>query len=154
MISTQATPLHQRRVVRQLVKFSVVGASSTVIDKGILWLLLWLLPQVPWWVSASVSFSLAVTNSFVWNRTWTFRARGMRSVRAQYSMFLATNVVGLFLNLAITKVFLIAFTGEIRHLAGNPRASRVLVASLAAVPCVVFWNFVASKYWTFRRTGR
>ncbi len=153
MISTQATTLLQRRGVRQLVKFSLVGATSTVIDKLTLWLLLRALPAVPWWMSATVSFSLAVTNGFVWNRRWTFRARGVGSAHAQYWMFLAANVVGLVLNLSITKVFLIAFTGQLRHIAGNPRTDRILVASLAAVPCVVFWNFAASKYWTFRQAS-
>jgi putative flippase GtrA len=141
----------QRRGVRQLVKFCLVGASSTVVDKGTLWLLLNdLAPWAPWWVGATLSFCLGVTNSFVWNRSWTFRARGQASTRAQYSKFLATNLVGLLLNLGLTKVFLVLFTGKLFHFGEHPNANQVLLASMSAVPFVVIWNFVASKYWTFR----
>jgi len=145
-----ARSLLRRRGTRQLVKFCFVGASSTAIDKGILWLLLSMTPRTPWWISASLSFCLAVTNGFVWNRHWTFRARGHGSVRAQYSRFVVTNLIGLMLNLGLTKLFLILFTGQLRHIGGNPRAIKILIASLAAVPCVTLWNFAASKYWTFR----
>jgi putative flippase GtrA len=95
---------------------------------------------------------VAVTNGFVWNRRWTFRARGHGSLRAQYTRFVATNLVGLVVNLGLTKVFLILLTGQLRHIGGNPKAMKVLIASLAAVPCVTLWNFAASKYWTFRPT--
>jgi putative flippase GtrA len=150
MMIADASSLLRRRGTRQLVKFCFVGASSTVIDKGTLWLLLSMMPRIPWWISASLSFSLAVTNGFIWNRRWTFRARGHGSVHAQYSRFVATNLVGLMLNLGLMKLFLILFTGQLRHLGGNPRAIKVLIASLAAVPFVTVWNFAASKYWTFR----
>ena len=149
-LMTPANSLLRRPGTRQLVKFSFVGAASTLIDKGGLWLLLYVTPRTPWWISATVSFGLAVTNSFVWNRRWTFNARGHGSLRAQYAMFVATNLVGLAVNLGLTKLFLILFTGQLRHIGGNPRAMKILIASLAAVPCVTVWNFAASKYWTFR----
>jgi len=153
VIIADASALLRRTGTRQLVKFCFVGASSTLIDKGILWLLLSVTPRTPWWISASMSFCLAVTNGFVWNRRWTFRARRHGSLRAQYAMFVATNLVGLMLNLGLTKLFLILFTGQLRHIGGNPKAIKVLIASLAAVPCVTLWNFAASKYWTFRPTA-
>ncbi len=56
------------------------------------------------------------------------------------------------LNLSLTKLFLILFTGQLRHIGGNPKAIKVLIASLAAVSCVTLW-FAASKYWTFRPTA-
>src|SRR5579884_3342890 len=143
MLALPTPALLRRTGVRQLVKFCLVGASSTVIDKGVLWLLLNdLAPAVPWWASATVSFSLAVSNGFVWNRLWTFRARAHASASAQYTRFFAVNVVGL-----------VVFTGRLLHLEGNPDARTVLLASLSAVPFVTLWNFGASKYWTFRHPG-
>ncbi|HLK11392.1 MAG TPA: GtrA family protein [Candidatus Binatia bacterium] len=152
MIPPRATALLRRTGVRQLVKFCLVGVTSTVIDKGVLWLLLNdLAPSVPWWASATFSFALAVTNGFVWNRLWTFRARAHGSAGGQYSRFFAVNLVGLVLNLGLTKAFLVVFTGRLLHLEGNPDARTVVIASLSAVPFVTLWNFGASKYWTFRR---
>ena len=71
-----ASALLRRTGTRQLVKFCFVGASSTLIDKGTLWLLLSVTPRTPWWISASMSFCLAVTNGFVWSRRWTFLSGG------------------------------------------------------------------------------
>jgi len=148
--SSLASTIVQRRGVRQLVKFSLVGASSTLLDKGTLYLLVSrIVPFIPWWVSASISFGLGVTNSFLWNRNWTFRAREHASAQAQYGRFLATNLIGLCLNLVMTKVLLVAVTGELRHVGENPPPTDVLIASLLAVPCVTLWNFAASKYWAF-----
>ena len=140
----------RRGGIRQLIKFCIVGFSSTIVDKGSLWLLLkYALPQAPWWLSATISFCLGVTNGFTWNRLWTFRARGHASVHSQYSKFVLTNIVGLFLNLALTKVFLVLITGQVTH-DQNPAPVVVIIASLCAVPIVVIWNFAAAKYWTFR----
>jgi putative flippase GtrA len=149
--SSLASTIVQRRGVRQLVKFSLVGASSTVLDKGSLYLLVSrIIPSIPWWISASMSFGLGVTNSFLWNRHWTFRARDHASAKEQYGRFLATNVVGLSLNLVMTKLLLVVVTGHPWRVGENPPPYDVLVASLLAVPCVTLWNFAASKYWAFR----
>jgi putative flippase GtrA len=153
MTASRATPLLRRRGVRQLIKFCLVGVTSTFIDKRTLWFLLNDgLPRAPWWVSATISFCLAVTNGFVWNRRWTFRTRtaATRSMRAQYWMFFMTNVIGLVLNLGLTNLVLVLFAGQLPYIGGNQHASDVLVASLSVVPLVVLWNFAASKYWTFR----
>ena len=135
--------------MRQLIKFCIVGAGSTVIDKGIQWILMGLFPSVAWWIVQSISFCFGVSNGFFWNRRWTFAGQNSASARTQYSKFFVTNVVGLGLNLLITKGFLIAFTGKMIH-AQNPQKEIVLLASICAIPIVVIWNFGASRLWTFR----
>ena len=135
--------------MRQLIKFCVVGLSSTIIDKGIFWVLLNAFPLVPWWIMQIISFCFGVTNGFIWNQRWTFRAHNSGSTRAQYSKFFVTNVIGLGLNLIMTKGFLYLFTGTLVH-AVNPPKTTVLIASLCAIPLVVIWNFGASRLWTFR----
>jgi putative flippase GtrA len=150
MSRAPGTPLHQRKGLRQLVKFCIVGASSTIVDKGVLWLLLNKYFWLPWWYCASASFVLAVTNGFIWNRHWTFRAHDHAKIHEQYPKFVLTNIIGLLLNLSFTKIFLILFTGQIVHKVANPEPKLVIYASLCAIPFVVVWNFSASKYWTFR----
>lgn len=135
--------------MRQLIKFCIVGASSTVIDKGIFVVLRALFPLVPWWIMQTISFCFGVSNGFYWNQRWTFRAHQSGVTRAQYSKFFVTNVVGLGLNLLITKGFLVLFTGQVVHNV-NPDTRINVIASLCAVPIVVVWNFSASRFWTFR----
>ncbi|MBV9470488.1 MAG: GtrA family protein [Abitibacteriaceae bacterium] len=144
------TPLLQRPGVQQLIKFCLVGATSTVVDKGVLWVLLKFVPALPWYISATISFCLGVTNGFIWNRRWTFHEHRSGAVKEQYPKFFASNVVGWMLNLSITKFFLVIFTGQVLHKSGNPAPFLVITASLCAIPIVVVWNFAASKYWTFR----
>ena len=144
--------------VRQLVKFCIVGGVSTVIDKGLYWLLLLLAsryaPHTPWWLWQSVSFCVAVSNGFIGNRLWTFKVEHAPKIsraetRTQYFKFIVTNIIGLILNLVFSKFFLIALTGNMKHT--NIDDPRVFVlASLCAVPIVVIWNFSAAKFWTFR----
>lgn len=133
----------------RLWKFCVVGASSTVIDKGIFWLLMTAFPLLPWWVSQSISFALGVTNGFFWNRLWTFKSDAHASMKQQYPKFVASNVIGLLLNLLFTKGFLILFTSHLKHNVSGDK-NIILIASLCAVPLVVVWNFSVSHFWTFK----
>lgn len=144
----------QRAGVRQLVKFCIVGASSTVVDKGLLYAMMAFdetrAQHMPWWVLATISFAFGVTNGFFWNSRWTFRtARDHSNAHAQYVKFVLTNLVGLCLNLMFTKVFLVLFTGQLVH-EQNPDKKIAVIASLCAVPIVVVWNFSAAKFWTFK----
>jgi putative flippase GtrA len=135
--------------MRQLIKFCLVGASSTIINQGILALLLRIAPKLPWWASLTVGFLFGVTNGFYWNRRWTFQAQNQGSSKRQFPKFVATNLIGLLLNLLITKGFLVLFTGKVAHTA-NPDPNTIQLASLCAIPLVVVWNFTASRLWTFR----
>lgn len=135
--------------MRQLIKFCVVGASSTVIDKCIFALVRFLMPALPWWIVQSLGFCFGVTNGFFWNRKWTFAANDTGWSRQQYAKFVFTNLIGLGLNLAITKLFLFRFTGQLVH-PTNPDTFLNILASLCAMPIVVIWNFSASRLWTFR----
>jgi len=139
----------QRLLQGRLLKFCVVGLTSTIIDKAIFYGLMTFFPTFPWFLSQSISFLFGVTNGFFWNRKWTFAANEHESLVAQYPKFVATNVVGLVLNLLITKAFLILFTGQLKHNSTSDK-NIILIASLCAIPLVVIWNFTASRLWTFK----
>jgi len=147
--------LWHRAGVRQLAKFCLVGASSTILDQSAKYVLFELgkkfAPGVPWQVWFTISFCLAVTNGYFWNRKWTFQATSEAhgSPKVQYQRFVVTNGIGLLINLFFAKLFLIAFTGQVVH-KENPETKYLMLASLCAVPIVVIWNFCAAKFWTFK----
>ena len=93
--------LWQRQGVRQLVKFCLVGLSSTVVDTGVKWFFLNTFPALPWWLVATIAFGFGLTNGFFWNRHLTFRAHEHGNARMQYLKFAIANGVGLVLNLTI-----------------------------------------------------
>jgi putative flippase GtrA len=170
--TTAAAPMSWSRVVqwkllRQFVKFCLVGASSTAIDLGVFAALLHrdvpthlagvissgvggraaeLLIQfkLPLLLCNTVSFVLAVTNGFFWNRRWTFRAMDPAHMRRQYVSFFVVNIIGFFLNTSI----LLVLAHTLQTL-GTPAQRAALLGKAAAVPLVAIWNFTASKYWAF-----
>jgi putative flippase GtrA len=150
----------QREGVRQFVKFLIVGASSTVIDFAIYLLLIEGLhlqshvgsEDLGRMLAQSISFAVAVTNGFFWNNKWTFKAGGVEGAKKRYAKFVLTNLVGLSLNLSIlyvvSKAVPPALSSLLHHYLHDPEG---LIGKLVATAVVVFWNFTASKLWTFKR---
>src|SRR5215208_8248334 len=81
----------------QLFKFGVVGGTGYVVNLIVFALLTQEL-GVYHLLAAVASFCVAVTNNFLWNRHWTFRATeghaGFQAMR-----FFAVSVLGLVVNL-------------------------------------------------------
>jgi putative flippase GtrA len=66
----------QQADIWQFLRFCIVGTSNAVIDFGVLNLLLWLYPTADVWKTLgynSLAVLLAATNSFFWNKYWTFQ---------------------------------------------------------------------------------
>lgn len=142
--------LAKLRTIRQFAKFCLVGASSAVIDVGLLNVLTHIL-NWHWILAQVVSFSLAVTNGFAWNSLWTFRGMNTDSRRTRYAKFYATNVAGLLLNLFVMKAVMFAMTGQLVN-PSRPDPLQLNIAKAVAIVVVSVWNFTASKYWTFRQS--
>ena len=136
----------QKAELQKFVKFCVVGASSFTIDTGIAYLLIFTAHQ-NFYLSKTISFTLAVTNGFIWNRRWTFQEeKHNRKQSHQYGMFFAVNVVGYFLNLTISTIVQALETGTWV----NPKPSKLvfLVATIIATAITVMvavWRKIFSK---------
>jgi putative flippase GtrA len=120
----------------QLAKFGAVGATGYVVNLAVYTALL----RGAGWhyaYAATVSFLVAVTNNYLWNRVWTFRHQrghlGFQGLR-----FLVVALVAYVANLGILSA-LIAFGMD-----------KVLAQAIAIV-LVTPLNFVGNKLWSFRR---
>ena len=142
----EETPLPQP-AIHQFVKFCIVGASSFAIDLGVA-ILLHYYVHIPLIPAKTISFTLAVTNGFYWNRRWTFAAVPGRRQRDQYAMFFAVNIVGWLLNVGIVTVVIGLVTGI--WIDQHPKKTLLVAATLVATVFVVFWNFFANRLWTFK----
>jgi putative flippase GtrA len=150
---------------RQFLKFCLVGASSFVIDFGLLNLLHYR-GGLSVALAATISFFCAICNGFYWNRRWTFKGQA-GDIHKQFSLFVGTNLVGWILNLTIMTLVLmiggslgwmkinrsawdiarmIAFREGNDHI--NPLALNG--AKMIATAIVLVWNFTAARLWTFR----
>lgn len=121
---------------RQFFKYCLVGVSGTAIDLGALYLLVEYagLPVIP---AAILSFLLAVTNNFIFNKTWTFKNKS-KNYRKLYIKFLIVATVGLGLTVSFMHLFVNVF--EIWY----------MLAKLMTSAIVLTWNFLGNKLWTFR----
>jgi dolichol-phosphate mannosyltransferase len=124
----------------QLFKFGLVGASGYVINLAVFAVLNEAF-TVHHILAAVGAFCVAVTNNFLWNRHWTFRATdghpGFQAAR-----FLTVSVLALGVNLALLYLLV--------DLAGAPELPSQAVSVAAAMP----FNFIGNKLWTFGADGR
>jgi putative flippase GtrA len=129
--------LRSARNWRQLGKFCVVGATGYGINVGIYRALL--AGGVHYLLAATISFLVAVTSNYTWNRLWTFRdQRGHLGVQGM--RFFLVSVVALGVNLVALDLLV--------HVGGLGK----FLANAIAIPLVTPLNFVGNKLWSFRRT--
>ena len=119
----------------QLVKFALVGGSGYVVNLVVFALLAEVagLHHIP---AAVGAFCVAVTNNFLLNRHWTFRARDGHA-GFQAARFFAVSLVGLGLNLAVLELLV--------SVAELPELPAQALAVAMAMPV----NFIGNKLWTF-----
>ena len=129
----------------RFIRFGLVGVSSTIIDVGIFHVLVqnlgWETPGMRI-LANCISFSIGVTNGFIWNRLWAFKATEGHAP-TQYLRFVLVNLVGLALDTLIIH-FIWPFVSAVL-----PRHLRPAVAKIIAIPPVALWNFTAHSLWTF-----
>ena len=123
---------------RQLVRFCAVGASGYAINLIVYASLL--AAGVRYIAAATVSFLVAASSNYVWNRLWTFQAKQER-VAAQGLRALSVSAVSLGAN---QLCLLTLVSGGADH----------LPAQAVAIVLVTPFSFVANKLWAFTEGDR
>jgi dolichol-phosphate mannosyltransferase len=130
------------------VRFCIVGASGTLIDTALLFLLSD--PRTLNWSltgSKIIAAEVALTNNFIWNDLWTFGkfSSCQSSFRQRARRFLKFNLlcsVGIILNLIILNVGFKVF-----HM-------NRYIANLSAIFVVTFWNYNTNRKLSWRTTAK
>lgn len=126
--------------LKKFVKYSLVGIVNTAIDFSIY---IALTRLIPWFadnylIANAISFTVAVTNSFILNKRWTFKYTNKHQLHFQYFKFVIVNL----------------FTLTIVELALYILVSQFGVYDLFAkivITCFgVVINFSLSRFWVFR----
>lgn len=167
----EAKPAGEKTLIRQIIKFCIVGGTSFIIDTGLSLLFLrglrWdggLLsealgvslqtnfPALFAWakdaptaaipILGGLASLIAMFNSFIWNRNWTFRVKGRAERMAQLRRFYAVSILGAVWNTLI-------FTALSNIIPGHPTRS-LIVAKVFAAGFVAVWNFLGQRYYAFR----
>ena len=133
--------------LERFARFLTVGALGTFLDFSLLSILKAL--GLSTLIANSLSFSAGVVNNFTWNRLWTFADAKGSDWRKQLVQFLLVSLVGLALNNAI----ILWLETPLGQFLGRPNYG-YLPAKVIATGVVVFWNYFANRYWTFRPERR
>ncbi len=129
-----------RKLLVRFFRWSVVGAIGAVVDYTILITLVEWVGVYPLFAQA-ISFTCAVVNNYILNRTWTFGDIKHRGPAVQFMQFFIVSVLGL---LTRTVIFYILF---------DWLNVWYIVATAIAIVVVLVWNFFANLAWTFREVG-
>lgn len=142
-------PLERSRFLR----FAAVGLTGTVVDFGLMNLLVGL-AHFSLVLAGTISFVAAVVNNFIWNRYWTYPESRSKPLLGQLGQFGLVNTAGLLIRLPILKQGEPALDALLLRspfpLAQNWHTLLSHNLTLAvAVAIVMLWNFFVNRYWTY-----
>jgi putative flippase GtrA len=132
----------------QFAKFLEVGVLNTFLDIGTLNILssftkIFSGPKIIF--LNSLSFLLAVTNSYFWNKFWTFEKElGIKT--QEFSLFLIVSFIGLTLNSAIVYVGTTFLTLSSISVGASMNVIKILATFFSMV-----WNFLGYKIFVFKK---
>ncbi len=136
------------RFLSRLSKFAVVGGLSTLIELfvlNVLFLLTGVTTGTGYALFKTLTFCFGVTNSYIWNKYWSF-ASVEGNIPREFGSFLFVNIVGLTMNVSIASFIVnvipapFGFSGV---LWGN-------IGALVAVVVTMIWNFTMYHFIVFK----
>ena len=154
----------QAKEVERFIKFAFVGLLGFVIDFGAVFLLqASLLPpdsEINVAIATTIAFVLAVCSNFIWNRLWTYPDSRSYSIRRQLTQFTIVNVIGgtaraiwnaasfAFFGMLSTSLVQVVFPAYSPSSLDQQKLG-TMIAMFIGVIIVMFWNFLANRYWTY-----
>ena len=136
------------KIFRQIVRFGEIGVLNTFIDFGVLNLLIWITGITGGMAIAplnAASFICATTNSYFWNRVWTFGKKESATGK-EFTQFLIISGIGIVINTGI----IVIGTSLISPLFGLSPAAWTNVMKMIATFISMVWNFLGYKLWVFK----
>ena len=136
-------------LLREIITYIAVGGVSTVIDIGLLkvaTIIGW-----PYWIALALGFSAGTVNGYFMNSRWTFRYKTKGQEGLKFGQFAVVSLIGLGLTELIGNGYVHYIAKELTF--GGYTIGTKMVGKLVAVVLVFVWNYLANKFWTFRKTA-
>jgi putative flippase GtrA len=133
----------------QLYKFVLIGVLNTIFDLTLLNALITLTSISTGWqfsVFKGASFTIAVINSYLWNKLWTFsRVGGVAPM--EFGKFFAVTIIGMGINVGAASL-IVNVVGPVGCISGQIWAN---IAALASIGFSTIWNFAGYKIFVFKK---
>ena len=141
-------PFISEKKAKQLVKYGMVGVSGTIIELGLLNFFIFILgwdSDFQKVMANVIALSVAIVNSFTWNRLWTFPESRDGEASKQFVKFVVVSIVGLTIN---SIIFFLA--DKYIFSPWLPVFVAVQLAKFTAIGITLMWNFTINRFWTFK----
>ena len=121
--------------LRQFLRFGIVGVANTATCLAVVWTAQgWL--AVPVWVAGGLGYAVAMVQSYLINRNWTFAGSATLPVGSQIVRFILVNIV--------TGTLFSSLTDLLAPGLGVRLASVIVLAPLTVL------SFLATRHFVFR----
>jgi len=137
------------KVFLQLIKFVEVGVLNTLVDLGVLSLLMSVtgIAGGIWYpIFKGTSFLTATTNSYFWNKIWTFQREGFEEAGKEFSEFLVVSGIGFGINVGSASI-VVNLIGPQFGISGDVWG---IIGGIVAAVCGMTWNFLGYKFLVFK----
>lgn len=133
-------------------KYVMIGFFNAGVDFGVFNLLMFITgnekPGLGLTLFKTVSFIIAVTNSYFWNKHWAFKAGGStEGAGKEFAKFMVVNIIGALFNVGITSgiTIIVAPQFGLSQIAWNN------IAAVIASAFVLIWNFIGFRLIVFKK---
>jgi putative flippase GtrA len=133
-------------------KFAVVGVLNSGVDFGILNLLM-LITGVSsgrgFLAFKSVSVTLGVLNSYLWNKYWTFNTSNSADARREFMAFMVVTLIAVGVNVAGADVIVNVIGAPV----GVSAKLWANVGAISGAGLTLFTNFFGYKFFVFKKSA-
>ncbi len=120
---------------KQLIKYCFFGAVAAAVELSSFWMMI-NLGRIDYWISAPISFIIAITLNYIFQRKFTFKNTYSKKHK-QIAVFLLIAIGGLIINWISTVAY-------VEILSAPP-----LLAKLGAIITAFAYNYTMNKKITF-----
>ncbi len=135
-------------VLYQIAKFVLVGGFNFLLDMAVLNFLVFATGIASGIIQTgfkSVSFFIAVINSYLLNKYWTFKRESDESASKEFLQFVIVSLIGMFINASVDYVFV----NMVSPFGGMPLKTWAQFSAVLAAAVGMFWNFLGYKFIVF-----
>ncbi|GBU21586.1 hypothetical protein R80B4_01482 [Fibrobacteres bacterium R8-0-B4] len=127
-------------LIKQFIKFGIVGLSNTAVSYIIYAVLVYL--GVYYIIASVIAFILSVLNSFYWNKKYVFKRGDDQQKLGFWGALLKTYISYAFTGLVLSNILLYIFV-DILHISEY-------IAPFFGLVITIPLNFILNKKWAFK----
>lgn len=120
------------KLIKQILRFGIIGGLAFVIDYSILYVLTEFL-SIHYLISSVISFTVSVIFNYIASIKWVFEVDQNRNKTKDFILFIIFSVCGLGINQIVMYLFV------------EKLNIYYMISKLVATAIVMVWNFVTRK---------